>query len=66
MLQLIQYYPWLFDVDRERLAVNDAISEMQEQIEQGTFAKKSAGDIRTWIKNNLIHQDTAVEVNQSE
>jgi len=62
VLQLIQYYPWLFDVDREKLAVNDAISQVQEQLEQGTYAKKSAGDIRTWIKNNLTRQDMAVEV----
>jgi len=65
VLQLIQYYPWLFDVDREKLAVNDAISQVQEQLEQGTFAKKSAGDIRTWIKNNLTHKDTPVEVTHS-
>ena len=64
VLQLIQYYPWLFDVDREKLAVNDAISEVQERLEQGTFAKKHAGDIRTWIINDFVSQDVAVEVNQ--
>jgi len=62
VLQLIQYYPWLFDVDREKLAVNDAISEVQERLEQGTFAKKHAGDIRTWIINDFVSQDVAVEI----
>ncbi len=62
VLQLIQYYPWLFDVDREKLAVNDQISEMQERLEQGAFAKKTAGDIRTWIFSELVDQDVAVEV----
>ncbi|KZS18027.1 Uncharacterized protein APZ42_015994 [Daphnia magna] len=62
VLQLIQYYPWLFDVDREKLAVNDQISEMQERLEQGAFAKKTAGDIRTWIFSEMIDQDIAVEI----
>lgn len=62
VLQLIQYYPWLFDVDREKLAVNDLISEVQELIEQGAYAKKSAGDIRTWIFSEPADQDIAVEV----
>jgi hypothetical protein len=65
VLQLIQYYPWLFDVDREKLAVNDQISEMQERLEQGAFAKKTAGDIRTWIFSELVDQDVAVEVNSA-
>ena len=62
VLQLIQYYPWLFDVDREQLAVNDAISEIQERLEQGTFARKNAGDIRIWIRNEIINEDVSVEV----
>ena len=35
---------------------------MQERIEQGAFAKKTAGDIRTWIFSELVDQDVAVEV----
>ena len=62
VLQLIQDYPWLFDVDREKLAVNDQISEVQERLGQGAFAKKSAGDIRTWIFSEPSEQDVAVEV----
>ena len=60
---MIQYYPWLFDVDREKLAVNDQISEVQELLEQGAFAKKSAGDIITWIFCELSDQDIATGVN---
>lgn len=62
VVQLIQYYPWLFDVDREKLAVNDAISEVQERLEQGAFARKNAGDIRCWIAHEMIGQDVPVEV----
>ena len=62
VLQLIQYYPWLFDVDREKLAVNDAISQVQESLEKGTFQKKNAGDIRTWIRHEIVKEDVAVEV----
>ena len=62
VFQLIQNYPWLFDVSQLKLAVNDQISEMQEKIEQGAFAKKTAGDIRTWIFSDLVDQDVAVEV----
>lgn len=63
VVQLIQYYPWLFDVDREKLAVNDQISEVQEKLEQGVLGlKKSAGDIRTWIYSEIAAKEVSVEV----
>lgn len=63
VLQLIQYYPWLFDVDREKLAVNDQISEVQERLEQGVLVcKKMAGDIRTWIYSEIASKELALEV----
>lgn len=62
VLQLIQNYPWLFDVDREQMAVNDAITEIQERLEQGAFGRRNAGDIRTWIHCHRLGHDVAVEV----
>ena len=62
VLQLIQNYPWLFDVDREQMAVNDAITEIQERLEQGAFGRRNAGDIRTWIPSRRLGHDVAVEV----
>ena len=63
VLQLIQYYPWLFDVDREKLAVNDQISEVQERLEQGVLVcKKMARDIRTWIYSEVATKEVALEV----
>lgn len=63
VLRLIKYYPRLFDVKKERLAINYQISQVQEQLmEQGNLAIKSAGDIRVWIFYEPSDQDIAVQV----
>lgn len=62
VLRLIQYYPWLFDVDWEKLDVKDKISEVQERLQQGAVKRKSAGEIRTWIYSELSNQDVSIEV----
>jgi hypothetical protein len=62
VLRLIQYYPWLFDVDWEKLDVKDKISEVQERLQQGVINRKSAGEIRTWIFSQPLDQDVSIEV----
>ena len=62
VLWLIQYYPWLFDVDWKQLDIKNKISEAQERLQQGACAKKSAGEIRTWIYSELSNKDVSIEV----
>ena len=61
VLWLIQYYPWLFDVDWEKLDIKDKISEVQERLQQGAVPQP-AGEIRTWIYSELSNQDVSIEV----